>query len=174
MSGTDVLEAVATYLTAGVGTIPHLSQVLIDPPKFLNRSEFYDGGVPANASIGAIIWLWLGPQSARRIDLQGRTAGGKMYTYDLHLQCVLLSTAALSQDAGAANREFVDGLTSWIDADKNAGNSGVIFQWGEGKFPGGEDMNFESTWPIEVKANSTTHVYTKGTVVVCEYHGAGV
>lgn len=170
MSGTDVLAAVAAYLQSGAGTIPFLSQVYENPPKFINQGAFYDGPIPGNSSSGAIIWLWLGPQSARRIDLQGAAPGGKMYTYDLHLQCVLLCKAAEAETADANNRSFIDGLTKFIDADKKA-NSTVVFQWGEGKFPGGEDMNFEPGWPVEVQANSTTHVYTKGVVSVCEYHG---
>lgn len=172
MSGAKVLSAIATYLQSGIGTIPHLSEVFESPPKFVNKGEFYDGPVPGNTS-GAIIWLWLGPQFANRTSLQGRAAGGKMYTYDLHLQCVMLCTAELSEDADSDNRDFIDGLTSWIDADKNAGNPGVIFQWGEGKFPFGEDMHFEPGWPIPLN-NSITHVYTKGTVAVCENHGPGV
>jgi len=170
MSGSDVLTACATYLQRGVGTIPHLSDVFENPPKFTNKSAFYDGPVPGNTS-GALIWLWLGPQYARRIDLQGAAPGGKMYYYDLHLQCVMLCSADLAETADADNRDFLDGLTSWIDADKKA-NSTVVFQWGEGKFPNGEDLNFEPGWPMGMN-NGVTHVYTKGTVAVCEYHGAG-
>ena len=172
MSGRDVLSAVAQYLESGIGTIPHLAQVYENPPKFINKGAFYDGPNPNNAESGAVVWLWLGPQSAERINLQGSAPGGKMYYYDLHLQCVLLCASSQSETADQDNRDFLDGLTTFIEADKKA-NSTVVFQWGEGKLHGGVDMQFEPGWPVDVKANSTTHVYTKGTVIVCEYHGPG-
>lgn len=171
MSGANVLAAVATYLESGVGTIPHLADVFQNPPKFVNKGAFYEGPIPEGAPSGALIWLWLGPQYAKRADLQGQAAGGKMYYYDLHLQCVLLCSSALAERADQENRAFLDGLTSWIDGDKKAGST-AIFQWGEGKYPFGEDMHFEPGWPVPLN-NSITHVYTKGTVVVCEYHGPG-
>ena len=175
MSGANVLTAIGTYLKSGVGTIPHLSQVLTNPPKFLNKGAFYEGGVPANASSGAIIWLWLGPQYAKRADYQGNAPGGKMYYYELHLQCVLLCTSAKSENADTDNRAFLDGLTTWIERDKNAGAPSTIFQWGESDTPFGPDMHFEPGWPQTngTGANATTHVYTKGTVIVCEFHPTG-
>lgn len=178
MSGRYVLNAIASYLQSGVGTIPHLAQVYENPPKFVSKGAFYEGPIPDNASTGAIIWLWLGPQSAKRMNLMGTKAGGKMYSYDLHLQCVLLCTAAKAENADQDNRDFIDGLTSYIDADKNAGTAkpdgtSLVFSWGEGKFPGQDDMQFEPGWPTLLN-DGTTHVYTKGTVTVQEYHGAGV
>lgn len=180
MSRASVLSIVGTYLQGGIGTIPHLSEVNINPPKFVNKGAFYEGGVPNNAESGAIIWLWLGPQYAKRTGYQGNQPGGKMVYYDLHLQCVLLCASAKSENADNDNNAFIDGLTAWIEKDKRAGDttptSGstvpALFQWGESDTPFGKDMEFEPGWPIPLN-NSITHVYTKGTVIVCESHPTG-
>jgi len=171
-----VLHQVATYLQAGIGgQVPFLSNVFEHPPKWMNEVGFYDGQAQGISS-GAIVWLWLGPEYSRRIELQGVGPGGEMRTYDLHLQCVLLSSHTEAQDADNDNNTFIDALRDWIAQSKTCGTSTggepFIWSWGEGPAPnGGVDKRFEASWPT-VPRSGIMHVYTKGNIWVNEYVSA--
>jgi hypothetical protein len=168
---------VAAYLAAGQqtngGPIPFLSNVYAHPPKFTNDGAFDDGQTEGLAT-GAVIWLWTGPQKARRQNLQGSARGGKMYAYDLRLQCVLISEHRKAELADADTHTFLDALTTWIDTDKTAGSGpgGVVFSWGEGEMPGQWDMDFVPSWPKPRKSGAM-RAYVRGAVKVLEYHGSG-
>jgi hypothetical protein len=177
LPGTQVKAAIASYLQSGMaangGPIPLLNAVISNPPRFVGEFVAYSGQGPGANSSGAIIWLSLGAQGARQITEQGQPAGGKMYWYEMKLQCVLLSTRRKTEDAANDNDLFVDGLCEWIDHDKNAGTgypNGLIFQWGQGRYPsGGDDILFERGWP-KPRKQGPSHVYTKGTVIANEWH----
>ena len=175
MSSTAALNAIAAYLQSGMqtngGPIPFLSNVYANPPKFTNQGAFDDGQTEGLAT-GAVIWLWTGPQKAHRQNLQGSAIGGKMYVYDLRLQCVLISEHTKAELADADTHTFLDALTTWIDTDKNAGNPSAVFSWGEGERPGQDDMKFTPSWP-KARKSGAMRAYVRGEITVLQYHPSG-
>ena len=149
-----VTNAIATYLN-GAG-VTSLSNVFPYPAKFTPEGEFYEGEDPGTQD-GALIFMRLGTQRSKRIELRGFTdPGGKMMTFTLTLTIIHRSSKQKTQDAGADNDAFLDSLIAAIEASKTAGPSdGTVFQWGEGGINGGEDLDLEVYYPRPIKAGVT-------------------
>jgi len=159
MSQTGVLAQVNSYLTAnastasgGSNTIPLLNVVYSFPPKFTPEGEVMGTDLPNTSGIssGAAIYLYIPETNDERIALGGEHNGRKMITYDVHLICVFFSEHSLSQNAGADNLTFTDGLKTAIRADRTCGGSGPIFQWGEGSNIGGRDIYLSTDLPRQM------------------------
>jgi hypothetical protein len=166
MSRATVRAAITSYLSnAG---ITHLSSVKPFPAKFTSEMEFYEGEDPGH-SAGAIIYIFFENQTEHRIALGGDHDGRKAIEYTIALDCFMRSTQRKSEDAGADNEAFLDSLEAAIRADRNAGAPGVIFQWGEGSFPGSADLTTVSYYPkLLMGAGSATQTYSRVTVSVIE------
>lgn len=146
MPRATVRAAIAAYLEAGIGTIPLLSTVYAHPPKLTREGDFVTGEAPGTAS-GALIYIHLIDHDERRIAIGGPTSGRKARPYSVGLICVLLSKKAQTQDVGADNDSFIDGLTAWIQANRTANSNGAVFQWGEGDGSGTVDLKVEAGMP---------------------------
>lgn len=168
MSRATVRAAIANYLnTAGIIGLAS-DGVKQFPAKFTPEMEFYQGEDPGHSS-GAIIYLFFENQSETRIALGGAHDGRKAIEYTVALDCFMRSTHRKSEDAGADNEAFLDSLEAAIRADRNAGAPGVIFQWGEGTFPGSPDLTTVSYYPrLLGGAASATQIYSRVTVSVIE------
>ncbi len=147
MSRTTVRAAVADYLTAGIGTITNLATVYAHPPKTSPAGDFIPEDIPGQAS-GAAIYLHFAEQSEQRIAIGGPTSGRKLVTYGLGMVIYLYSSKTTTQAIGADNDALLDSLVAYIRASRTAGNSGAIFQWGEGGLPGGTDVRVMASMPI--------------------------
>ncbi len=92
-------------------------------------------------------------QREERKALGGQHNGRKMRIYDLGLLIVFKSDATTTVAGQLAYNTFIDALTAWIQADRNAGTeaaslggsgpyvgTGVVWQWGEGTNLGGPDI----------------------------------
>jgi hypothetical protein len=166
VSRASVRETIATYLE-GAG-ITHLSSVKRHPPKFTSEQEFYQDDDPSHNS-GVIIFIYFAAQKETRIALGGAHDGRKAREYEVHLDCYLRSNHRKSQEAGEDNEAFLDSLTAAIEADRNAGAPTIIFQWGEGTFPGSADIEVDSDYPRLINGGgSVTQIYSSVRVSVVE------
>lgn len=166
MSRATVREAIATYLENA--DVPYLTTVKRFPPKFTPEGEFFDDDEPGHSS-GAIIFIHFAAQNETRIELRGLHGGGKATEYTVLLDCYIRSTHRKAEDAGADAETFIDGLVEAIRADRNAGAPAVVFQWGEGTFPGSADIEVAVDFPrILAGSGSATQVYANVRVSVIE------
>ena len=166
MSRAAVRAQIVDYLSnAG---ITNLSGVKPFPAKFTPEMEFFAGEDPGHSS-GAIIFVFFESERETRIALGGEHSGRKAVEYSVVLDCFMRSTHKKSEDAGADNEAFLDSLAAAIRADRNAGNPAIIFQWGEGTFPGGADLDIVSYYPRLLNGSaSATQTYSTVRVAVIE------
>lgn len=170
MPRVEVIGAIQNYLEAGFLTgavpvqnpIPSLSTVYPYPPKITKQTALYEIQPPGEPG-GAVIFMYLsGQQGEVRISSAGQHGGRKARTYHMSLICYFRWVGPQSEDAGLASDQFIDGLTAWIQADRNAGTeaeslggfgpyvgTGLIFSWGEGDGAelSGPDIRVNSTMP---------------------------
>ncbi len=167
MGRATVRAAIVDYLQQGAtgGNIPSLSTVFAHPAKFTTEGDFYDGQGPG-IDDGAVIYVYLREQDERRIAIGGPHSGWKARPYTVVLICVLRHKGPDAQDADAANDAFIDGLVSWIEADRTA-SSTAVFQWGEGDDVGGVDIHVEAGMPKPIR-QQTTQVFTTVEVTALE------
>ena len=166
MSRTTVRAAIASYLESA--NITFLSSVKPFPAKFTPEMEFFEGEDPGIQS-GAIIYLFIGRESERRIALGGPHDGKKAVEYSFTLDCFFRSMKRKTEDVGEDNETFLDSLITAIRADRQAGAPGVIFQWGEGVNGGGADIDVTSYYPRSLNGTaSATQVFSSVRVSVVE------
>jgi len=142
----SVRAAIQSYLNPANSGITGLGAVFAHPARFTPEGEFYANDDPGTTD-GAVIFLHLEQVTAERVQLQGPSAGGKFRIYRLAIDCFIRSTDKTTEECGAFADAFLDNLTARIEADKNAGNPSVIFQWGEGRRPGDPDLDTIATYP---------------------------
>lgn len=163
-----VRDKIAAYLGKGLsdGLILPGGKVFKHPPKITKQSDLFALQKPGEAG-GVVIYLYLPDQGETRIGIDGIHGGRKSRVYQLSLICYFIWKGSSSQDAGTGNDDFIDSLTSWIEADRNCGTaavslggdgSGVIFAWGEGSAPattqGGKDINVHSAFPRDFRGQA--------------------
>ena len=154
MPKSEVTAAVYEYLRPENSQIPNLGTVYTALPKIANEADLFTSSYPGNG-LGAVIYMFFTHQEETRIALGGAHDGRKFRPYDLGLLIVFKSDLRQTVDGQAAFDEFIDALTGWIQADRNAGNPAVIFQWGEGGVNGGPDIRLEYTFPRTVDGGVT-------------------
>lgn len=170
MGREAVRAAVQSYLDPAASGISHLGTVYAHPAKISPEGDFYANDDPGTDS-GAVIYIYLGHSSSKRISLRGNTAGGKLRSYDLVLDCFIRSNAPTAQEAGAFSDQFLDELIARIEADKTAGTGrdGTIFTWGEGSSVGAPDIEVTAMYPRPIKGKqSTTQVWAQIRLTVLE------
>jgi len=167
MSRAAVRDAVVSYLSSA--GIEFLSTVKAFPPKFTSEQEFYSYDGDDSHNSGAIVFVWISSQRESRIALGGPHDGRKAVEYEFALEVYFRSSHPKAEDAGADNDTFLDSLTAAIRADRNAGAPSVIFQWGEGTFPGSTDIEVASDFPRVLRGSgSATQTYSNVRVSVVE------
>jgi hypothetical protein len=156
MSKSNVTEAVWQYLTPETSNIPFLGSVYKALPKIANESDLFTNSYPG-LGLGAVIYMFMTSQDERRIALGGPHDGRKWRNYSLGLLIIFKSDLPSTEAGQAAFDQFIDGLTEWIQADRNAGNPQVIFQWGEGNDHGGPDIRIDYTFPRTLDGGVTLY-----------------
>ena len=146
MPKVTVTEAVYQYLRPENSAITYLGTVYTALPKITNESDLFTNSYPG-LGLGAVIYLFFTGQEERRIALGGPHDGRKFRIYDLGLLIIFKSDNRTTEEGQYAFDEFIDSLTAWIQADRNAGNPNVVFQWGEGTETEGPDIRLEYTMP---------------------------
>lgn len=146
MSKTSVRNAVFDYLKPETSGITYLGALYPALPKVPNESDLFNF-VPAGTGVGAVIYMFIESQEETRIALGGIHDGRKWRPYSLSLLCVMKSDLDNPVDGQIAFDLFIDSLTEYIEADRNAGNPQVVFQWGEGGVNGGPDLRFDFPVP---------------------------
>jgi len=146
MPKVTVTEAVYQYLEPQSSNIPNLGVVYTALPKVANEADLFTNTYPG-LGFGAAIYMFMTSQQERRIALGGPHDGRKFRIYDLGLLIIFKSDQPQTVEGQYQFDTFIDNLTAWIQADRNAGNANVIFQWGEGNETGGTDIHLEYTMP---------------------------
>ena len=146
MSKSTVTQAVYQYLKPSTSNIPQLGTVYTALPKIANESDLFTSSYPG-LGLGAVIYMFIVNQSEKRVALGGPHDGRKLRIYDLGLLIVFKSDLRETVDGQTAFDAFIDNLTEYIQADRNAGNPEVVFQWGEGGENGGTDIRIDYTMP---------------------------
>lgn len=167
---TNVRSAIQAYLDPSKSNIANLGAVYAYPAKFTPEGDFFQNEDPGH-STGAVIFIYLGRQSEKRIALGGAHSGEKATELEIVLDCFIRSTSNKSEDCGLAADQFLDSLVDYIRADRQAGAPSVIFQWGEGAYPGGQDIEIQALYPRNLMgAMKATQVYAsvRTTVVTIE------
>lgn len=153
-------------MATNAGPIEYLSTVFPIPPKLTDNGDFTTGQDPGHSG-GAVLYINLYEHNERRIALGGAHRGVKARPYIVELLCFFRWQGRYSQDAGAQNDVFLDGLTGWIEADRTADSGGVIFQWGEGDFHQPPDIKVRSYMPKTMR-QQLTQVFTTVEVLTLE------
>lgn len=166
MPKQTVTDAVYQYLIPANSNIPNLGVVYRALPKIANEADLFENTYPG-VGLGAAIYMFMTRQSEHRIAFGGTHDGRKFRTYDLGLLIVFKSDLPQTEPAQIAFDTFIDNLTAYIQADRNAGNPQVIFQWGEGGENGGPDIAFDYTVPRTVDGGVTLF-FGVGRIQVCE------
>jgi hypothetical protein len=182
-----IRASVANYLQQGsdafTGEIPFLSNVYPHFPKYTPEPELFSANLSGTAT-GVVIYLYIESHSEERHSSAGTHGGRKWRTYQFVLMCYLKSTKQEAEAASCDNDTFTDGLTAWIQADRNLGTApgttgyvpsnavgpsatGYIFQAGEGGRRGGDDLRVHSQIPLPLD-DATTAIYTGVDLTVCE------
>ena len=156
MSKSTITEAVYQYLKPETSSIPYLGTVYKALPKIANESDLFTNSYPG-LGLGAVMYMFITRQDEHRIALGGAHDGRKWRGYDLGLLIVFKSDHRETEDGQAAFDDFIDALTEWIQADRNAGNPQVVFQWGEGNENGGPDIRLEYTFPRTLNGGVTLY-----------------
>lgn len=164
MPKVEVTAAVYEYLKPETSNIPYLGTVYTALPKIANESDLFASSFPG-LGLGATIYMFFTNQNEKRVALGGPHDGRKFRTYDLGLLIVFKSDRRQTVEGQAAFDQFIDALTAWIQADRNAGNPEVIFQWGEGDLNGGTDIKLDYTFPRTLDGGVTifqavAHIWT--------------
>ena len=166
------LETNASTASGGNNTIPFLNVVYGFPPKFTPEGQIMGNSLPDTWGInsGSIIYLYFPSSTERQIEFRGTTdPNGKFVYYDLHLICVMFSEHAESEDAGADNETFIDGLRQAVRNSKNAGGTGAVFSWGQGNQTGSNDINITMDLPQQMNGRfGRTYVYSLAKIQVLE------
>ena len=166
MPKTEVRNALYAYLEPSVSAITYLGSLYPALPKVANESDLFNF-VPPGAGVGAVMYMFIENQDETRIALGGPSQGRKFRPYGLSLLCVLKSDLADAASGQAAFDLFIDSLTNYIEADRNAGDPTVIFQWGEGGVGGGPDIQIE--YPVPKTVNGGVMLFQAVVrVTVCE------
>jgi hypothetical protein len=166
MPKTQVTDALYAYLEPSASHISTLGAVYTALPKVANESDLFKF-VPPGTGLGTVIYLFIENQEETRIALGGARSGRKFRPYGLSLLCIMKSDLANPVDGQAAFNEFIDSLTNYIEADRNAGDPSVIFQWGEGGVNGGPDLRIE--YPVPKTVNGGVMLFQAIVrVTVCE------
>lgn len=163
MPKTEVTAALLNYLTPENSNITYLGTVYPALPKVSDESDLFRF-VPPGTGVGALIYMFCSRQSERRIALAGQHNGRKFRIYEFTLLSILKSDLPQASDGQAAFNTYMDSLTAWIQADRNAGTealslggtgpyagTGVIFQMGEGGINEGVDI--EVDYPVPKTAD---------------------
>jgi hypothetical protein len=167
----SVRSAVQAYLAPDASNIANLGNVYSYPAKFTPEGDFYLNEDPGH-STGAVIFIYLGRQSERRIALGGAHNGEKRTSLEIVLDCFIRSTSNKAEDCGLAADQFLDDLVDRIRADRTAGAPSVIFQWGEGDTVGGTDIEVQCLYPKTINGSAqVTQVYAsvRTTVITVEH-----
>lgn len=164
---TEVSEAIYYYLSPDQSNIANLGVLYQALPKVSNEADLFSNTFPGLA-VGATIYMHFGSQSEERIALGGQHGGNKFRKYDLALLIIFKSDLPGTVEGQLAYNQFIDDLTAWIQADRNAwtestglggtgpyGGTGIIFQWGEGGINGGEDIRIDHMIPRTVDGGVT-------------------
>ena len=166
MPKSTVTTAVYDYLTPTASQIPLLGTVYRALPKIANEADLFANSYPG-LGLGAVIYLFFTEQSEHRIAFGGPHDGRKFRVYELGLLIVFKSDLRQTEDGQEAFDTFIDNLTAYIQADRNAGNPNVIFQWGEGGEQGGPDIRLTYTFPRTLDGGVTLY-QAVAHVTVCE------
>ena len=166
MPKATVTQAIWEYLTPETSGIPNLGSVYTALPKVANESDLFQNSYPG-IGLGAVIYMFMTAQSERRIALGGVHSGRKFRIYNLGLLIVFKSNLSQTVQGQAAFDDFIDNLTAYVEADRNAGNAQVVFQWGEGGEAGGTDLQFDYTFPRTLDGGVTLFQGV-GHISVCE------
>ena len=156
MPKTEVTQAVYDYLQPEASQITYLGTVYKALPKIANEADLFTNSYPG-LGLGATIYMFFTEQSEHRIAFGGPQEGRKFRPYNLGLLIIFKSDLRQTEDGQAAFDEFIDSLTGYIQADRNAGNPDVIFQWGEGGEQGGPDIKLEYTFPRTLDGGVTLY-----------------
>lgn len=180
MPKLEVTAAIQYYLDPEQSNISYLGKVYPALPRIASEDDLFNF-VPPGTQVGAVIYMFLADQVEQRIALGGQHQGVKMRTYSLTLFCIMKTMLDDEVAEQAAFDTFVDSLTGWIQADRNAWTeaqslggqgpfvgTGVVWQWGEGAGPdGGIDIRFEYFVPHTIDGGVMLH-QALGHISVCE------
>ena len=157
---SDVSNAIYYYLQPVNSNIPNFGTLYQALPKVASEADLFSNSYPG-AGMGATIFMFFTNQSERRVAFGGQHQGRKFRHYNLGLLTVFKSDLAATEDGQIAYNTFIDDLTAWIQADRNAWTeaanlggqgpyvgTGVVFSWGEGPISGGgDDLVFDHIIP---------------------------
>lgn len=171
MGRQSTVAAIAAYLqqpTQFSGAIPSLNAVFAYPPKLIQGQDFYNN-LPAGTASGAFMYIALEHQTEKRIALGGAHSGNKWRQYQATLVCFMRYVGPTLEQALSDVDAFIDGLTTFIQADRNLGTApapgneilpGMIFQAGEGGDHGGEDLVVDVMLPKVINQGTTVTFFT--------------
>ena len=163
----DVSNAIFYYLQPSVSNITNFGVLYQALPKVADESELFTNTYPG-LGVGSTIFMFFTNQHEERVALGGPHDGRKFREYTLSLLIVFKSDLPTTVEGQLLYNQFIDDLTAWIQADRNAGTeaislggqgpyagSGIIFQWGEGGVNGGPDIDIQHLIPRTINGEVT-------------------
>ena len=116
---TEVSNAIYQYLEPSNSNIPVLGTLYQALPPVANEADLFTNSYPGQG-MGAVIYMFFTSQHEERKALGGPHNGRKLRFYDLGLLIVYKSDVADTQASQVAYNSFIDSLTAFIQADRNA------------------------------------------------------
>lgn len=156
MPKSQVRQAIANYLDPFRSSIAYLSTVYQALPKVANEDGLFKLQ-PAGQGTGAEIFLFIEDQQEWRDSDGGPHDGIKLRSYTVSMLCIFKSDLPSTTEGQVQFDEFIDSLTAYIQADRNAGDPSVVWQWGEGDTKGGVDLRFQ--YPIPKTLSGGVVIY---------------
>jgi len=156
---TEVSDAIYYYLKPENSNINYLGTLYQALPKTASEADLFTKTF-AGQAVGAVIYQFCTGQRETRKAVGGQHSGRKMRVYDMGFLIVFKSDLPSTEDAQQIYFGFIDELTAYIQADRNAGTespslggtgpyagTGYVWQFGEGTELGGVDIQIDHAIP---------------------------
>ena len=164
---SEVSNAIYEYLKPDNSNIANFGTLYQTLPKIAQESDLFTNTYPG-VGVGATIYQFFTDQVESREALGGPHDGRKLRKYTLTLMIIMKSDLPDTESGQLLYNQFIDDLTAWIQADRNAGTeavslggtgeyagSGCVWQWGEGGINGGPDIDIQHMIPRTINGEVT-------------------
>jgi hypothetical protein len=164
---SEVSNAIYAYLEPSNSNIANFGTLYQSLPKVANEADLFVNTYPG-VGVGATIYQFFTNQRETREALGGPHDGRKLREYTLTLMIIMKSDLPGTEEGQLLFYALIDDLTTWIQADRNAGTeavslggtgpyagSGVVWQWGEGGINGGPDIDIQHMIPRTIDGEVT-------------------
>ena len=177
---SEVSNAIYYYLHPDQSNIANFGTLYQSLPKVADEADLFTNTYPG-VGVGATVYMFFTNQKETREALGGPHDGRKLREYTLTLMIIMKSDLPTTEAGQLLYNQFIDDLTAYIQADRNAGTeavalggfgpyaaTGYVWQWNEGSINGGPDLDIQHLIPRTIDGEVTLF-QSVAHVNVCEF-----